>query len=244
MSNEYLIRLQIAKRNLTVAERIRLAEKSRPAIEKAARERQLSTLKHVGSIVPPMLGGREISENKKKNETDSKLAEIAGVGKETYRKGKRVLDSGNKEIIDRMAKGELSVNAAYKAIVEGERLSIMETAMRKVDLGKILPKCKNSGVDSLVRQNFVQRGDVGGSAKKVGLRIKELERIYGIRDGSSNTSGTIVGEKKSFTQEDIAQKMEMNVRTLQNYRIIRQLVRFVNPQLLGFDFTETLMFQM
>lgn len=143
-----------------------------------------------------------------------------------------------------MAKGELSVNAAYKAIVEGERLSIMETAMRKVDLGKILPKCKNSGVDSLVRQNFVQRGDVGGSAKKVGLRIKELERIYGIRDGSSNTSGTIVGEKKSFTQEDIAQKMEMNVRTLQNYRIIRQLVRFVNPQLLGFDFTETLMFQM
>ncbi len=119
MSNEYLIRLQIAKRNLTVAERIRLAEKSRPAIEKAARERQLSTLKHVGSIVPPMLGGREISENKKKNETDSKLAEIAGVGADTYRKGKRVLDSGNKEIIDRMAKGELSVNAAYKAIVEG-----------------------------------------------------------------------------------------------------------------------------
>ncbi len=116
--------------------------------------------------------------------------------------------------------------------------------MIKVDLCQHWHKCKNSGVDSLVRQNFVQRGDVGGSAKKVGLRIKELERIYGIRDGSSNTSGTIVGEKKSFTQEDIAQKMEMNVRTLQNYRIIRQLVRFVNPQLLGFDFTETLMFQM
>lgn len=40
MIYEYLIRNQIAKRNLTVAERIRFAEKSRPAIEKAARERQ------------------------------------------------------------------------------------------------------------------------------------------------------------------------------------------------------------
>ncbi len=113
---QWMIRLQIAKRNLTVAERIRLAEKSRPAIEKAARERQLSTLKKGDNPVPQNFGEREISKDKK-NETDSKLAEIAGVNRETYRQGKRVLDSGNKEIIDRMAKGELSVNAAYKAIV-------------------------------------------------------------------------------------------------------------------------------
>lgn len=31
--------------------------------------------------------------------------------------------------------------------------------------------------------NIRQRGDVGGSAKKVGKRIKELERIYGVREG-------------------------------------------------------------
>ena len=36
--------------------------------------------------------------------------------------------------------------------------------------------------------NIRQRGDVGGSSKKVGKRIKELERIYGVRSGSSNTS--------------------------------------------------------
>ena len=30
---------------------------------------------------------------------------------------------------------------------------------------------------------------VGGSAKKVGLRIRELERIYGVREGSSNKKG-------------------------------------------------------
>lgn len=125
MSNEYRIRLQIAKRNLTVAERIRLAVKSRPAIEKAARERQAEGGRKGGSVSPnklPLKSG-EASENEKdkKNETDVKLAKIAGVGADTYRKGKRVLDSENKEIIDRMAKGELSVNAAYKAIVEGNQ---------------------------------------------------------------------------------------------------------------------------
>ncbi|WP_243109957.1 tyrosine-type recombinase/integrase [Clostridium sp. E02] len=33
--------------------------------------------------------------------------------------------------------------------------------------------------------NIRQRGDVGGSAKKVGLRIKKLERLYGVREGSA-----------------------------------------------------------
>ena len=157
MIYEYLIRNQIAQRNLTVAERIRLAERSRPAIEKAARERQLSTLKKGDNPVPQNFAERRNSEVKEQNETNAKLAEIAGVNRETYRQGKRVLDSGNKEIIDRMAKGELSVNAAYKAIVEGERLSITETAMRKVDFPQILGKCKNSKVDSPVRQNYAQR---------------------------------------------------------------------------------------
>lgn len=160
MLNEYRIRSQIAKRNLTVAERIRLAEKSRPAIEKAAKERLLEGNRKGGLVAQgksPQNFGETSTTEKKKNETDSKLAEIAGVNRETYRQGKRVLDSDNKEIIDRMAKGELSVNAAYKAIVEGERLSIMETSMRKVHFPQHWGKSKNQKVDSPVRQNFAQR---------------------------------------------------------------------------------------
>ena len=34
----------------------------------------------------------------------------------------------------------------------------------------------------------VHGGDVGGSAKKVGLRIKELERLYGIKNGGDRKS--------------------------------------------------------
>lgn len=79
-------------------------------------------------------------------------------------------------------------------------------------------------LQDLLETNIRQRGDVGGSAKKVGKRIKELERLYGVRSGSSNVSGFIVGEKNSFTQEDLAQKLGMDVRTLQNYKLLADMI--------------------
>ena len=41
----------------------------------------------------------------------------------------------------------------------------------------------NIPINDLIETNIRQRGDVGGSAKKGGKRIKELERIYGVREG-------------------------------------------------------------
>lgn len=71
--------------------------------------------------------------------------------------------------------------------------------------------------------NF-ERGDIGGSVNKIGKRIKELERIYGVRAGSNNMPGSTVGEKISFTQEDLAKKMGMDVRTLQNYKLLSDMI--------------------
>lgn len=70
--------------------------------------------------------------------------------------------------------------------------------------------------------NIRQRGDVGGSAKKVGKRIKELERIYGIERGN-NQYGY---EKNSHpkTQEQLAADMNMDVRTLQNYKMMAEMI--------------------
>lgn len=73
--------------------------------------------------------------------------------------------------------------------------------------------------------NGYKKCEIGGSAKKVGKRIKELERLYGVRSGSNNAPGSIVGEKNSFTQEDIAQKLGMDVRTLQNYKILSEMIQ-------------------
>lgn len=49
-------------------------------------------------------------------DTTKKLAEVAGVGKETYRQAKRVLDSDNKELRQRVLSGETSISAGYKEL--------------------------------------------------------------------------------------------------------------------------------
>ena len=72
---------------------------------------------------------------------------------------------------------------------------------------------------------------MGGSAKKVGLRIKELERLYGIQNGSTHFQGnqhkevvTNKSEAPTFTQEQLASQMEMSVDTLQNYKLLAEMI--------------------
>jgi len=48
------------------------------------------------------------------------------------------------------------------------------------------------------------------------LRIKELERIYGLKVGRPKNSEN---NSELSPQGKIAQKMDMDVRTLQNYKM-------------------------
>lgn len=77
-------------------------------------------------------------------------------------------------------------------------------------------------LQDLLETNIRQRGDVGGSAKKVGKRIKELERIYGIEHGNNQ-----YGDEKNScpkTQSQLASYMGMDVRTLQNYKLLADMI--------------------
>lgn len=59
-----------------------------------------------------------------------------------------------------------------------------------------------------------------GSAKKVGKRIKELERIYGSREGRPEK----LPNNSVVTQENIASQMEISVDTLQNYKLLAEMI--------------------
>lgn len=77
-------------------------------------------------------------------------------------------------------------------------------------------------LQDLLETNIRQRGDVGGSAKKVGKRIKELERIYGIEHGNNQ-----YGDEKNScpkTQSQLASDMGMDIRTLQNYKLLADMI--------------------
>lgn len=79
-------------------------------------------------------------------------------------------------------------------------------------------------LQDLLETNIRQRGDVGGSAKKVGLRIKELERIYGIRDGSYGKQKILDSNNLSLKQTDLADKLGMSMQTLQNYKKLTEMI--------------------
>ena len=74
----------------------------------------------------------------------------------------------------------------------------------------------------LLESNIRRRGEIGGSAKKVGRRIKELERLYGIQHGNNQ-----YGDEKNScpkTQTQLASDMGMDVRTLQNYKLLSEMI--------------------
>ena len=80
--------------------------------------------------------------------------------------------------------GEKSINAGYKELTQSKKV-----------------------LKDLIETNIRQRGIGNPNPIKLGRCIKELERIYGVRDGSTNKQGTIVGENFSFTQKDLAKEI-------------------------------------
>lgn len=79
-------------------------------------------------------------------------------------------------------------------------------------------------LQDLLETNIRQRGDVGGSAKKVGLRIKELERIYGIQHGGNRGNQDEKNSSCLKTQIQLATDMGIDVRTLQNYKKLTEMI--------------------
>lgn len=89
-------------------------------------------------------------------------------------------------------------------------------------------KCRNIRLWDLLETNIRQREDVGGSAKKVGLRIKELERLYKIEHGGNHGNQYVKARPNNSdlakSQEQLAAQMGMSVDTLKNYKLLADMI--------------------
>ena len=74
-------------------------------------------------------------------------------------------------------------------------------------------------------KHLAKIGDIGGSAKKIGKRIKELERLYGIEHG--NNQHTSLPNNSVSSQSDIAAKLGISVDTLQNYKMMAEIRKYI-----------------
>ena len=177
---EWMLDIQLGRRNLTPIQKIAITDKYRPIYEKQAKENSLSNLKQNTDVVK--LPTRMKKDNM--GRTSEKLASIANVSEKTYRMGAKILNSGNEKLKQEVLSGEKSINAGYKEL----------------------------------------------TGKKVGKRIKELERLYGIQNGSTSFQGnqyevvTNKSEAPKKTQEQLAAQMGISVDTLQNYKLLSEMI--------------------
>lgn len=125
---QWMIDIQLGRRNLSPIQRIAVAEKYRPIYEKQAKKNQ-GVRNDLKNNIPQNIGGSEKKKRAKDREVNSKLAKVANVNPETYRQAKRVLDSNNEELKERVLSGETSISAGYKELQNENKMQINVSSM-------------------------------------------------------------------------------------------------------------------
>lgn len=114
-------------------------------------------------------------------------------------------------------------------------------ACKELGIKTILAECKpyylNDNYDvvlkDLIETNIRQRGIGNTNQRKMGLCIKELDRIYGIREGSTNEKGdNRIGQSNYFTdktpknEEELLKSLGLGVtrQTIQNYKKLTEMI--------------------
>ncbi|MCW6081305.1 hypothetical protein LAV58_02150 [Clostridium botulinum] len=69
-----------------------------------------------------------------------------------------------------------------------------------------------------------QRGVGNVNAMKMAKCIKELERIYGIKKGNNQNSGSEIISEAKKSQEDLANQIGIDERQLRNYKKLNELI--------------------
>lgn len=115
---EWMFDIQLGRRNLSPIQRIAVFEKRREYYERKAKEKQSeyhgNQYDNKSGLTPNLV---EVHNNRTENETNSKLAKLAGVGKETYRMGVKILESNNEDLKQRVISGKTAISTGYKELI-------------------------------------------------------------------------------------------------------------------------------
>lgn len=129
---EWMLDIQLGRRNLSPIQRIAVAEKYRSIYEKQAIINKQNAMSEARKKNENNRN-EQFSQNssttvssKNKIDVRAKLAETAGVSTDTYSKGKKILDSDNEEVKQAVLSGDMSINAGYNKIKERQNVNIEE----------------------------------------------------------------------------------------------------------------------
>ncbi len=114
-----------------------------------------------------------------------------------------------------------------KVIVSGHQ---RVRACKKLGIEDILAEVRiyendDAILKDLIETNIRQRGEIGGSQIMLGNRIKELERIYGIKNGGDRQSEEFRSSNgtSDMTQKELASQMGIDLNTLKRAKTLASL---------------------
>lgn len=117
----WMMKNQLARRNLNTFQRLEIVEKFKPIIAEKAKER--------------MLAGKANPQQKSaEGETRDQLAQLANTSHDTVHKAEKIINEAPEEVKSAVRSGDMSINQAYKtvkAIQKKEKAE--EKAARKAD---------------------------------------------------------------------------------------------------------------
>lgn len=127
---KWIIENQLARRNLTDAQRVKIALTLKPAIEAKAKENQKAAGEKAGRGRTKK-GCQNSDKAISPIDTTAEIAKAAGVSKDTVRKVQAVQNTGDAALNDAMDSGKISIHAATKAakLPPAERSAVLPTAM-------------------------------------------------------------------------------------------------------------------
>ena len=113
---EWMLDIQLGLCNLTPIQKIAITEKYRPIYEKQAKENQSKAVSEANKNRNNPYLPNLVNMDRDSVDTTKKLSKLAGVGKETYRMGAKILNSDNEKLKQEVLSGEKSINAGYREL--------------------------------------------------------------------------------------------------------------------------------
>lgn len=154
---QWMLDIQLGRRNLIPIQRIAVAEKYRPIYERQAKERQAEYHGNQYDKKSGLTGNLpQVQNSKERNPTTDKiLSGIAGVSEKTYRMGAKVLKSDNEDIKQRVLSGEISISAGYKELMQSkkeEKTNIEREVNNMVSSTTIKPSTSQTQISEETKQ--------------------------------------------------------------------------------------------
>ena len=216
----WIVSNQIARRNVSAFERVKLSLKFEPIISAQNKRRQAefhgnqhtSGLVKNSAQVQNSTGGdnpqlvknsAQAEKNALRNKTREQLARIAGTSHDTMRKAKKIINEAPPELLQEVEDGVKTINAAYCEIQTGEKICPgcdTEKPMREFQAGKnkLCVECFNK-----------RRRDKGKTPEQIAEREAEKKELELIREIAARMSDpdTVMG----FVIERFEIEFEANV---------------------------------